>query len=791
MGGFILIIMKKLIIIPFLLISLILQATNYYVKTGGDDGKDGKSDANAWLTVTKVNTVWDADTFAPGDSILFNRGDTFSGTITVTESGSSGSPIIVGAYGTGADPIITGFSTLSSWTDEGGSIYSKTVALASSTYINVSVDGVNTAIGRYPNYGTWLSIDSHSTNVSLTDAAIDKAVTDWEGAEVVIRLQEFWADARLTISDHTSHTLTFTAARYNLTDGNGYFIQNDLATLDATNEWYYDGSKFYIFGNPAAKTVKVSSVLNGVIINSFDYITFDNINFTGFGGNCFTLTDASNITIQNCSISFCGKHGIQGVDETSGASGSCVINANIINDIDDCGILLSSQFQNVTISNNTIYNCGLNVGASQYHGAYPTSRTGVSIFWCYTNTASTIEYNTVYNIAYSGIQIYGHNVTTQYNEVHDFCLRLQDGGGIYTYNESTTDATTVGTIKQNIVYNGIGNHEGMAHNSYHYANGVYVDGYSRGITVDGNTAFNCNGTNMHCNGNRSGSFINNTAYNSVWADNFTINDFSALIDVHANMTVKNNILFARDITERSFFYLSRADSLSKTAVIDSNYYAKPINNLTPILLYYPTTGSLSKTLAQWQSFSSQDANSSISPIAVTDTADIDFYYNASTTPDTIVLDTACIDVTGTKYADTLILAAYTSAVLMVDPDPEPDPPDIPVITTTAAVGRSKEMALGGSGISAGGGTITAKGICYSQKSIPVVTDSTFLGGTGTDAFSVRITGLTPGTTYYARAYATNAAGIGYGGIQTVTTPASSPVQIVGKLIKHGNYYIIH
>lgn len=40
--------MKKLLIIPPLLLSLNLQATNYYVKTGGNDGLAGTSDANAW-----------------------------------------------------------------------------------------------------------------------------------------------------------------------------------------------------------------------------------------------------------------------------------------------------------------------------------------------------------------------------------------------------------------------------------------------------------------------------------------------------------------------------------------------------------------------------------------------------------------------------------------------------------------------------------------------------------------------------------------------------------------------
>ena len=85
----------------------------YYVKTGGSDAADGLSDGNAWQTVAKVN----GETFAAGDSILFNRGDTWRETLTVPSSGSSGNPITFGAYGTGALPIITGANVATGWAD--------------------------------------------------------------------------------------------------------------------------------------------------------------------------------------------------------------------------------------------------------------------------------------------------------------------------------------------------------------------------------------------------------------------------------------------------------------------------------------------------------------------------------------------------------------------------------------------------------------------------------------------------------------------------------------------------
>lgn len=76
----------------------------YYIKNGGSDSADGLSDANAWATIAKVNGL----TFSAGDSILFAKGSIWREQLTVPSSGSSGNPIIFGAYGTGADPIING-----------------------------------------------------------------------------------------------------------------------------------------------------------------------------------------------------------------------------------------------------------------------------------------------------------------------------------------------------------------------------------------------------------------------------------------------------------------------------------------------------------------------------------------------------------------------------------------------------------------------------------------------------------------------------------------------------------
>ncbi len=92
-----------------LLASIPAHATTYYVAAAGSDSNNGTSTGTPWQTISKVN----GSTFSAGDSVLFNRGDVWYGSsLTAPSSGSSGSPITFGAYGSGANPVIKGSTLL-------------------------------------------------------------------------------------------------------------------------------------------------------------------------------------------------------------------------------------------------------------------------------------------------------------------------------------------------------------------------------------------------------------------------------------------------------------------------------------------------------------------------------------------------------------------------------------------------------------------------------------------------------------------------------------------------------
>jgi hypothetical protein len=111
--------------------------TTYYVSPSGDDGNSGTSADQSWKTITKA----DSAVLEPGDSILFEQGGTYYGALTVTASGTATDPITIGAYGSGAAPDITGFTTLSQFTSLGNNIYEANCSQCGSAINMVTVNG--------------------------------------------------------------------------------------------------------------------------------------------------------------------------------------------------------------------------------------------------------------------------------------------------------------------------------------------------------------------------------------------------------------------------------------------------------------------------------------------------------------------------------------------------------------------------------------------------------------------------------------------------------------------------
>lgn len=106
---------------------------------------------------------------------------------------------------------------------------------------------------------------------------------------------------------------------------------------------------------------------------------------------------------------------------------------------------------------------------------------------------------------------------------------------------------------------------------------------------------------------------------------------------------------------------------------------------------------------------------------------------------------------------------------------DPLPVTIPVITSPGTVNAvtATTAVSGGNITSDGGSTITARGVCWNTSATPTVTNFKTMDGSGTGVYTSTLTGLTQGTVYYLRAYATNSKGTSYAPEVSFTTSVTT------------------
>lgn len=92
-----------------------------------------------------------------------------------------------------------------------------------------------------------------------------------------------------------------------------------------------------------------------------------------------------------------------------------------------------------------------------------------------------------------------------------------------------------------------------------------------------------------------------------------------------------------------------------------------------------------------------------------------------------------------------------------------------IITAIASAISSTSATCGGHVIDDGGSPVTVRGVCWSTSHNPVVSGNHTLDGSGLGAYSTPMSPLSPSTTYYVRAYASNSLGTAYGNEISFTT----------------------
>jgi len=293
-------------------------STIYYVNTAADAGGDGTTqeltgEHCAFKTIAQVN----AASPAAGSSILFNKGNEWREKLTVPTSGSDGSPITFGAYGSGNDPIINGADLVTTWSDEGSNVWSATLATGPNIVFFDGTKGTNdvtpdTDYDWYYDSNTLYIYSTYDPDTAYTDPGIETAKRD---------------GFRLDNKDYIT-------------------IQN----LHMTHaDWH---------------GIKLQNGASNVIIDTctIDYCRVDGICCNDSDGPAI-----DSVTIQNCTVSYC--------DETGVSVGQYATNWTIYNNnvqyCDESGVNSASGIgvwgNNATSGGHIIQN---NIVKNNWHGIH-------------------------------------------------------------------------------------------------------------------------------------------------------------------------------------------------------------------------------------------------------------------------------------------------------------------------------------------------------------------------------------------------------------------------------------
>lgn len=670
-------IFKIIILISFCLHVSEAPATNYYLSSDGNDNNSGISMNKAWKTVSKLNREFPG--FKPGDSILFKRGNTFNGPLVIGASGQADKHIIISAYGTGPDPVITGLYSVDNLNKaEEKGIYSALIPQKSMLNL-VLFNNENIPSGRWPNNG-WLKINSHNGKNSITDQSLHSQ-PDWTGAEIVVRTRTWVLDKRKIIL-HKKNTLIFDPLFYEPVNGSGYYIQNHPKTLDRQGEWSFDGKTFMIYLGTELLSerpqIKLPIVDNLLSIIDKSYVTIENIQFTGANVNGCIIRKASNVIIRNCSILLNGRNGIYAYDGCRGL----LLEKNYLSDNNNSGIYISTDSQYSIIKNNNINKSGYLQGMGTYAD---DSYSGIVCQGDY----SLITLNKIENSGYIGIRWGGQNSEVSYNYVNSTCLWKDDGGGIYTFSDESTGKV----VKNNIVLNAKARPDGWHYYEDERAHGIYIDG-SDNILLTGNTlAFN-EGAGMYINEARNIKAEGNTCYDNKYGIMVT----SMTGDTYArNLVIQKNIFYAVNKDNYNFFYATKKGKVevAQFGSSDKNHFLTSRTDNKSIIVWinawnWAPGDKTVYTLKEWKQTYGKDLNSKEYPDTIIEEygklasrnkkslkviarpfdsfSELDNYkyifeYNTKNEIKIIKLDGNYIDLQGIKHSSAFSLQPFSSVLL--------------------------------------------------------------------------------------------------------------------------------
>jgi len=546
--------------------------TDYYVKNAGDDAKDGLSDANAWKTISKVQSTLTGD--QSDDIVYFNKGDTWREKYTVAGYGTSGHPFTHTSYGTGADPIIKGCDVEASWTNESSSANNGDTSAPGSAgsyasdyiyYHKVTVTGGDlTSFKIYyqalPGSGNTkfaLYTDSSGpANLVTNSESEERAHTSlstgtWETFNVsgtpTVSGGTYWMAFWCSVSSASnrakvaggSSNWTFESKAYNSWPSSASagalqaFDDIDLYCVTSVSSNYYYATGYTSDPHVVIKDGTIlKRVLSKGACDAVDEHWYDSVN-----DRVYIYFDPSGNTMEigtrDYGIDVNGKDyiTIDGLYFTGGTTGGIRIENNSTNcTIQNSefknnwvGISAGTGTTNTTISTNTM---------SYHHGAgMAMGASGATGFQVDNNTVSYIGYGAHDQASGDVASGIGGNFIgiVENNEIHHVGAGQVGNGydhGIYI----TSTASNGAILRYNKIYN-CNNGYGIitkGTSTEIYYNLVYEN--SLGIGCDGSTGYKVNN-----------NVVYNNSHASLWGDGLRVQSGTTCAEAKNNIFLENNV----------------------------------------------------------------------------------------------------------------------------------------------------------------------------------------------------------------------------------------------------------
>lgn len=590
--------MKKVLFLALgLTLSWFAHATTYYVSHEGNDYHSGTSAQQAWRSIKKVNAMM--KTFRPGDRILFRRGDRFPGGVVVTTSGTSGQPIVFGAYGSGAAPIIDGFRHLRSWQSVGDQTWKTTYDSPQGQALNLLINHRPQPIGRYPNQndasGGYLAVSSGNGQGSLSSTALRGG--PWHGADVVVRSRR-WILDRVPIIKQQGTTLTLAGkTRYYISPNYGFFIVNHRKTLDQQGEWAYVSAEQAIYlrssRNPNTQGVMTAHVGELFSVQRVKHIVIEQLELWGAAQAAVFIKNSKHVTVKRCRIFGSGRNGA-----TVKYSQQVLFSRNRFEDTNNNGLSVQGG-SHTEVADNTFLRTAMIPGLGG---------SGNNTYCALQGTTHhlNVHRNTIDQVGYNGIAFVGDHINVQYNVITNFCQFKDDGGGIYTWEASQYPHQSV-QIKNNIIGEGgsatVG--QGTPGSYLTHVSGIYLDNYTNGVKIMNNTVYNCGNHGIYFHNAYNSEVKNNLLYNNRRAIGFSEDDVVPNAYIRG-ITAEYNVLFARQASQELLYMRSIHGKHFRFGTINRNQYYSPLKYERIIHVADRNYRSTLYNLAQWQQASPYD-----------------------------------------------------------------------------------------------------------------------------------------------------------------------------------------